>query len=297
MIEKTVNGRTTRYLYDGPQAIAELQGSAMGVTYLTGLRIDEVLARYAASGNRTLLTDALGSVLALADEAQVIRTRYAYSPYGETRQAGQEDPNPLQYTGRESDDTGLYYYRARYYDPELRRFISSDPIGLVSGPNAYSYVENNPLRYTDPSGLFLGYGLSKMFGRLLGRTPDEIAYGGKIFDVAIGGAVHDVAGCVGGTDIGIPLDLLRGFGGIRSIGLSTATTSGLYGVGATTGMATGAVTLPALFAGYGGYEVGSTFYGLYERYRGNSLGSDLYDLVNHGRFFRYSKKPTCGCQK
>ena len=152
-IEKTVNGRTTRYLYDGPQAVAELQGSALGVTYLTGLRIDEVLARVANTGSRSLLTDALGSVLALADEAGVIRTRYAYSPYGETRQTGQEDPNPLQYTGRENDDTGLYYYRARYYDPQLKRFISSDPIGIAGGVNTYQYVGGDPIGSYDPFGM------------------------------------------------------------------------------------------------------------------------------------------------
>ena len=62
------------------------------------------------------------------------------------------------YTGREYDaDTGLYYYRARWYDPEARRFISEDPIGLNGGINLYAYVNNNPLRYVDPSGLWFGY--------------------------------------------------------------------------------------------------------------------------------------------
>lgn len=83
-IEKTINGTTTAFLYDGPQAIAELQGSSIGTTYLTALQIDEVLARYSNQGNRTLLTDALGSVLALTDDTQTSQTIYGYSPYGET---------------------------------------------------------------------------------------------------------------------------------------------------------------------------------------------------------------------
>ena len=58
---------------------------------------------------------------------------YAYSPYGESQSLGPDDGNPLQYTGRENDDTGLYYYRARYYDPVLKRFVSEDPIGLMGG--------------------------------------------------------------------------------------------------------------------------------------------------------------------
>jgi len=58
------------------------------------------------------------------------------------------------FTGREWDpETGLYYYRARYYDPKIGRFISEDPIGFAAGTNFYNYVENNPVRYTDPYGL------------------------------------------------------------------------------------------------------------------------------------------------
>src|SRR4030095_1176890 len=59
------------------------------------------------------------------------------------------------YTGREFDsDTGLYYYRARWYDPQVGRFISEDPIGLAGGINQFAYVGNNPQNGTDPSGLF-----------------------------------------------------------------------------------------------------------------------------------------------
>lgn len=64
-----------------------------------------------------------------------------------------ENNNALQYTGRENDENGLYYYRARYYDPGLKRFITSDPIGLKGGLNMYAYVGNNPLTYADPFGL------------------------------------------------------------------------------------------------------------------------------------------------
>ncbi len=66
---------------------------------------------------------------------------YAYSPYGETSTLGPDEGNPIQYTGRENDGTGLYYYRARYYDPVLKRFVSEDPIGMEAGPNFYAYVK------------------------------------------------------------------------------------------------------------------------------------------------------------
>lgn len=64
------------------------------------------------------------------------------------------------YTGREPDGTGLVYYRARYYQPELGRFISRDPLGLAAGINPYSYVNNNPANLVDPSGLLA----SRAFG-------------------------------------------------------------------------------------------------------------------------------------
>ncbi len=58
------------------------------------------------------------------------------------------------YTGREWDkETGLYYYRARYYDPMEGRFVSKDPIGYGGGINFYAYVQNNPINHIDPRGL------------------------------------------------------------------------------------------------------------------------------------------------
>lgn len=155
--EKTLNGATTGYLYDGNQAIAELQGSTIGATYLTGLQVDEMLARYSTAGDKTYLTDALGSITAQADNTGAVTQRYSYSAYGETTgtpATAQTDSNPVQYTGRENDGTGLYYYRARYYDPQLKRFTQSDPIGLGGGINTYAYVNGNPVSYYDPYGLW-----------------------------------------------------------------------------------------------------------------------------------------------
>ena len=62
-------------------------------------------------------------------------------------------PNPYQYTGREDDGTGLYYYRARYYSAILQRFISEDPIGPVGGINLYRYASDNPVALSDAMGL------------------------------------------------------------------------------------------------------------------------------------------------
>ena len=189
-IEKTVNGVTTQYLYDGNQAIAELSGSAIGATYLTGLQIDEVLARYGASGDRSLIADALGSVLAQTDGTGAVQTQYGYSPYGETQTTGSADGNPVQYTGRENDQTGLYFYRERYYDPQLKRFISEDPIGLGGGINTYAYVEGDPVSFVDPLGEFM-----MITGNLRGQSMQQSVQMGSMSTAAAQAGI--VAGGVG----------------------------------------------------------------------------------------------------
>jgi RHS repeat-associated protein len=112
-----------------------------------------VFTRTDSGGTRSLLADALGSTLALADAAG-IKTQYTYAPYGETETSGAASGNAFQYTGRENDGSGLYYYRARYYDAVKSRFIEADPIGIAGGVNLYTYVGGNPLSRTDPLGLF-----------------------------------------------------------------------------------------------------------------------------------------------
>jgi RHS repeat-associated protein len=91
--------------------------------------------------------------VALTDSTGALQTQYTYEPFGNTSIAGAASANPLQYTGRENDGTGLYYYRARYYSPKLQRFISEDPIEFGGGDvNLYAYVFNSPTNYTDPTG-------------------------------------------------------------------------------------------------------------------------------------------------
>lgn len=92
--------------------------------------------------------------MALTDGAGTVHTEYTYAPFGETTRTGTVATNPFQFTGRESDGTGLYYYRARYYHPILQRFMSEDPIGFAGGDvNLYAYVGDSPVNFVDPWGL------------------------------------------------------------------------------------------------------------------------------------------------
>ena len=106
---------------------------------------------------------------------------YAYSPYGEATTLGPDGGNPLQYTGRENDGTGLYYYRARYYDPVLKQWLSEDPIGLAGGINLRQYINSNPISFTDPLGLFGGpFSKWMHYGNWAGENYSGGQYGPQI---------------------------------------------------------------------------------------------------------------------
>jgi RHS repeat-associated protein len=150
-VSRTVNGNATRYIYDGAQAMAEIRAGGTD-SLLTSLGADEVIARYNVAGARVYLTDALNSVFAQAREDRTILNSYAYSAYGESAVSGPDEGNDIQYTARENDQTGLMFYRSRFYDPVLKRFIAEDTIGLAAGPNFYAYVDGNPVQKSDPTG-------------------------------------------------------------------------------------------------------------------------------------------------
>jgi len=172
-IEKTINGTTTKYLYDGLDIIQEIQGTAK-TNYIRTLNIDEPLTRIRADGTvRHYVKDALGSIIALTDDTGAVKTTYAYDPFGKVTITGEASDNPFQYTGRENDGTGLYYYRFRYYSPELQRFISEDPIGLKAGDvNFYAFVGNNPVNFVDPLGLYTFPG-GDLYGKCMENAPKD----------------------------------------------------------------------------------------------------------------------------
>jgi len=114
-----------------------------------------VLMRTDATGTASYLIDGLGSTVALTSATGAVSTEYTYEPFGKSQFLGPPTSNPFQFTGRENDGTGLYYYRARYYDPSRARFITPDPIRLAGGDvNLYGYVRNDPVNWVDPWGIF-----------------------------------------------------------------------------------------------------------------------------------------------
>ncbi|HMG74378.1 MAG TPA: Ig-like domain-containing protein [Pyrinomonadaceae bacterium] len=149
----TTAGASERYVYDGNDALLDLNADwSVATTYFNGLGIDNHLRQSnSTTGVSYFLTDHLGSTNALTDVNGNVLEQPAYDSFGNS---GGSARTRYGYTGRERDpDTGMLYYRARFYDPTLGRFIGEDPVGFQGGINFYAYVKNAPLKFRDPTGL------------------------------------------------------------------------------------------------------------------------------------------------
>lgn len=157
-IRKEVNGQAIEYVYSGEQIALEVDGATgakrASYTYLPG--VDQPLSMTRGTSSYLYVRDRQGTVRGLLDGAtRALVSRYDYDPWGLPQGGTGTVENPFRYNGRELDaETGLYFNRARYYDPQLGRFISPDPIGLDGGINLYAYVGNDPVNQRDPSGLY-----------------------------------------------------------------------------------------------------------------------------------------------
>ena len=157
-IQKSGPLGTTNYLYDGPETIEEIDSSGNVLARYSKGGIDEPLSELRSGSSSYYEQDGLGSTTSLSSSAGSVANTYDYDSFGKLSASTGTLTNPFQYTGREFDqETGIYQYRARYYDPSTGRFVSEDPIKFLGGVNFYAYVGNSSVNLIDPSGLQPGW--------------------------------------------------------------------------------------------------------------------------------------------
>ncbi len=174
MVSVTVNGQTTQFVYDGDgNLVKKIKPDGSSTTYIGGIYevdkssggvVTRTVTYYPAGGAMRIdgtvyyvLKDRLGSAYATTDASGNVVGEMRYYAFGETRLSTGNMITDRLYTGqRWIADLGIYHFNARFYSPKLGRFLSADTLmSGISNPqnlNRFSYVANNPLRYTDPTG-------------------------------------------------------------------------------------------------------------------------------------------------
>ena len=155
--QNLTEGTVTNFVYSGDNVWLEFVDEIFHQRYLHGPAVDQMFAQENADGEIIWnLTDHLGTARDLIDNDGNVVNHLTYDSFGNVvAQTDDTVKSRYLFTGREFDyETDLYYYRARYYDGGIGRFISQDPIGFGGGDaNLYRYVNNEPVLSRDPSGL------------------------------------------------------------------------------------------------------------------------------------------------
>ena len=160
-----VNGQSRRFAIDRMGALSQvlIEYNSGGPTnyYIYGLGLVQQISTNGSSGAvSTYQFNIQGSTVALTDSAGNVTDSYAYDSFGVLANSDSFSSQPFRYLGRYGivdDGTGLLYARARYFSPQLGRFLTKDPLTGKDGDgqslNRYVYALNNALRFSDPTGL------------------------------------------------------------------------------------------------------------------------------------------------
>ena len=214
-ISVTTGSGTTplSYMYDGLNVVMAYNGSA-SIASLLGLGLDELYFENIAGVQSSVLNDALGSVVALTNSSKALTDSYTYDPYGATTTHSGTSLNTQQFAGQAYDfNSNLYNMRRRYYLPAIGRFISRDPIGLAGGINVYAYANDDPIDFSDPTGLCTSatYDGPSEAGEASEAGGSSI---GTAASYAIAGDFAAING--GGVSIGVGIGGIGGLGSLRS---------------------------------------------------------------------------------
>jgi RHS repeat-associated protein len=231
-VQAVRNSAVTRYIYDaGGNLLAEADGSN-NITkyYIHGLGLLAMVTP--TNAVYTYHFNAVGSTVAMTDASQVMVNKYSYDPFGNIAGNSIENvPQPFKFVGQfgvMTEPNGFYYMQARYYDPNVGRFISEDPIGFEGGDtNLFAYADNNPLLLIDPDGewaiLAIRAGMGAFNGAISGFAAGSM--NGNIKAGIVGG----VFGGIAGAAVGIALPASSSYVGAAIGGMIAGATGGAVG--------------------------------------------------------------------
>lgn len=218
------------YFLEGEHLESIYKGSTLEAKYLRGSNIDELVAGYLKDTDSKLKPyifsqDNLTSTSAVSGPNGTVNQSVQYTAFGNVRINSGTSPNRLKYTGREDDNTGLYYYRARYYDSQIGRFLSEDSKGFAAGINFYAYVGNNPINANDPTGKLAQYAA----GVAVGAVGGLVVQGGIDWAKGELSPISDYAGAIIGGGAGGAAAVTCGpaCAGATAGAVSSATTQGI----------------------------------------------------------------------
>jgi RHS repeat-associated protein len=162
-IQKSSSAGTTNYIYEGQweKVIDEADNTGtITARYEEEPGIDFPLSEFRSGATSYYEQEGVNSVSSLSNSAGALAGTYTYDSFGKQTASTGTLTNPFQYTAREFDsETGIYEYRHRYYNQNLGRFLSEDPIAFSgNNDNIYAYVSGDPINFNDPSGLLKIYG-------------------------------------------------------------------------------------------------------------------------------------------
>jgi RHS repeat-associated protein len=215
LFEKDSDGTTRKHIFAGANRVATKGLSTEGGLSLNYFHSDHL-------GSSNVITDSSGAQVEYCE----------YTPYGSFSRHTTQDPGRTRhyFTGKELDNTGLYFYGARYYDPGLGRFITADTI--VQAPydpqslNRYSYCRNNPLKYVDPTGHFWWF-IPLIIGAIIGAVSAGVQSDWNIKAMLVGAAIGGVSGVVGFGAAGVTSQILGRVGSAMFGGMVGGATAGL----------------------------------------------------------------------